>query len=315
MKNVANYLRVLACVVGSVLVLPSVASELPLDENENGEQVLPSTGELVSRFWELEPEHKRGIYQMRTYQSNYLLPVHYTDNINIQPTSPSRGPSELQDGFKREEVKIQLSLRTKVLEDFLLPNADVWVAYTQKSLWQAWNSADSSPFRSTDHNPEIFYVVPLAERFDLIPGPVRLQMLKVGFAHHSNGQSQPLSRSWNYWNIGGAFEVGGFLVESAYKLRINESDDDNPDLERYAGNFDTRVTGIFDLSSLTVTRVSRNLSLNKGSWQLDFTYPIRKSVPDGARFHLQIFSGYGETLTDYNHYQNRIGIGIVLLNI
>ncbi|TRW48409.1 phospholipase A [Aliidiomarina halalkaliphila] len=276
---------------------------------------IPPAAELINMFWELEPEHKRGLYQIRTYQANYILPYHYSTRMNHQPSSPTRGPTEVNNTYRNEEVKIQLSLRTKLLEDFLLPNADLWVAYSQTSLWQAWNHQDSAPFRSTDHNPEIFYVVPVSRRFDPIPGTLRLQMLRFGLAHESNGQREPESRSWNYWSLSGALEVKGLLVESTYKLRIHEDDDDNPDLVHYRGNLDTRIGGLLGATSFTLTRVSPNLSMNRGSWQLDFTHPVRRSVPDGLRVHLQIFSGYGETLIDYNHRQNRIGLGFVLLNL
>lgn len=278
---------------------------------------VPSAVELINTFWELDSEHKRGLYQIRTFQANYILPYHYTTRVNRQPISPTRGPADQNATYRSEEVKIQLSLRTKILEDFLLPNADVWVAYSQTSLWQAWNHQDSAPFRSTDHNPEVFYVVPIPARFDPIPGTLRLQMLRFGLAHESNGQREPESRSWNYWSFSGALEVKELLVESTYKLRIHESedDDDNPDLTHYRGNMETRIGGLLGVTSFTLTRVSPNLSLNRGSWQLDFTYPLRRSVPDGLRVHLQLFSGYGETLIDYNHRQNRIGLGFVLLNL
>lgn len=309
--TVLGFLVIGFCGMGSVKADQAVTEFDTLD----AEELMLDAGELLSRFWELERDHKRGLYQMRTYHANYLLPYHYSSNVNQQPTSPTRGASERNDTYRNYEVKIQLSLRTKILEDFLLPNADVWVAYTQTSLWQAWNHQDSAPFRSTDHNPEIFYIVPLAERFDPIPGGLRLQMLRFGLAHESNGQREPESRSWNYWNIGGALEVQGLIVESTYKLRIGESDDDNPDLTHFRGNLETRIGGLWDMTSLTLTRVSPNVSINRGSWQVDVTHPVRRSVPDGLRFHLQIFSGYGETMIDYNHRQNRIGIGFVLLNI
>ncbi|WP_258807890.1 phospholipase A [Pseudidiomarina sp. CB1] len=276
------------------------------------------TEDLVSRLWELDEEHKRGIFQLRTYEPNFILPIHHSSEINTQPESPSRGPSsDTLNSYKPNEVKLQISLRTKLFENLLLPNADLWVSYTQTSLWQAWNGDESSPFRSTNYNPDVFYIVPWSDDLDFIPGPAKVRFAKVGFAHESNGQTKPDSRSWNYFHFGGAVQWGDLLWETTYKQRVNETgdEDDNPDLIRFRGNFENRFSWRNDLSTYSVTRITRELSWDRGSWQLDFTHPVNSNKPDGLRFYIQFFSGYGETLIDYNHRQNRIGIGFLLLNI
>jgi len=51
-----------------------------------------------------------------------------------------------------------------------------------------------------------------------------------------------------------------------------------------------------------------NWSSGYGSGQLGWSYPISKHV----RFYTQLFSGYGESLIDYNHRQTRIGLGFML---
>jgi phospholipase A1 len=272
--------------------------------------------DLLGTFWELSPEQKRGTFQLRTYQPNFILVAHHTTNINQQPSSPTRGVSERIDTYKPNEVKLQISLRTKVMEDFLLPNADVWVSYTQKSLWQMWNPGDSAPFRSTDYNPDVFYLVPVTDDWDFMPGEAKVRYVKVGFAHQSNGNREPDSRSWNYVHFGGAAQFRDFIWESTFKQRINETgdDDDNPDLLRYRGSFENRVAWINGSHTYSLTRISRDLSVNRGSWQFDYTMPFNSSKPDGLRFYVQLFSGYGETLLDYNHRQNRIGFGFLLLN-
>ncbi len=273
--------------------------------------------DLIGTFWELGEDQKRGIFELRTYRANFILPVHHSSKINVQPSSPSRGPATPLESFKPNEAKLQISLRTKLFEDLLLPGADVWVAYTQTSLWQMWDSDNSAPFRSTDYNPDIFAVIPIPEKFDFLPGDARFRFAKVGFAHESNGQREPDSRSWNYFHFGGVMELGDFSWETTWKQRVNEvgDDDDNPDLVRFRGNFENRITWRDSLSTYSVTRINRELSWDKGSWQIDFTHPINSSKPDGLRFYIQYFSGYGETLLDYNHRQNRIGIGFLLLNI
>lgn len=273
--------------------------------------------DLIGTFWELGAEQKRGVYELRTYRPNFILPVHHSSDINKQPSSPTRGDSERIENYKPNEVKLQLSLRTKIFEDIFLPNGDIWVAYSQTSLWQMYNSDDSSPFRSTDYNPDIFYVLPVTEEFDFLPGKARVRMGKFGFAHQSNGQRKPDSRSWNYFHFGGVAEYDDVIWESSYKLRVNETgdDDDNPDLVNYRGNFENTFSWINGTSTYSLKRTSPYLSLSRGSWQIDYTRPVSQSKPDGLRFYIQIFSGYGESLLDYNHRQNRIGFGFLLLNI
>ncbi|MCV4754179.1 phospholipase A, partial [Escherichia coli] len=52
--------------------------------------------------------------------------------------------------------------------------------------------------------------------------------------------------------------------------------------------------------------------LKRGSWQLDWTYPVDEAKPDGLRWYVQLFNGYGETLIDYNRRQTSIGAGLTL---
>lgn len=287
-------------------------------ENKLDEQPpMPPPQQLLHQFWELDAEDKRGLYILRTFQPNYILPYHYTSKVNTRPHTPTLGAVGEEIAYKNQELKLQFSFRTKLLEDIFLPQADLWVAYTQTSLWQAWSNDLSRPFRSTDHNPDIFYVIPVSPRFDLIPGELGIKMIRIGLAHHSNGQSKPESRSWNYWHFSAAISLGPILLESTYKNRVKESyeRDDNPDLVYYKGNIETRLTGLLGRTSLSLQRSSHYFSTHRGNWQLDVTYPLTRSRPDGVRIQLQLFSGYGETLLDYNHRQNRIGLGFLLLNI
>ena len=43
--------------------------------------------------------------------------------------------------------------------------------------------------------------------------------------------------------------------------------------------------------------------------QLDWATPLRATL-GAARLHVQLSSGYGETLIDYNHNQTTIGVGV-----
>ncbi|ASM79223.1 phospholipase (plasmid) [Vitreoscilla filiformis] len=267
--------------------------------------------------WELTPEHKRGTFVVRTYQPTYVLPAVYTNHINNRPHSPTQPvPSNPSDG-KHVESQFQVSLRVKVLENFGLPNADLWFAYTQQSLWQVWNPADSAPFRSTDYQPEAFYIVPVPAAWTYLPGGWRWHAVQVGVAHQSNGQRDPLSRSWNRTTFGTLLSRGDLGLSLKYNQRWRESysDDDNPDLLDYTGQFEATASWLrgYTASSLTWKGTTRDGS--RGSLQLDISHPINHHQPDGLRWFVQVFTGYGASLLDYNVRQTRLGLGVLLFQL
>jgi phospholipase A1 len=49
-----------------------------------------------------------------------------------------------------------------------------------------------------------------------------------------------------------------------------------------------------------------------GSLQLDWSYPLDAEHPRALRWYVQLFTGYGETLLDYNFRQTTLGLGLAL---
>ncbi|MDR3412123.1 MAG: phospholipase A [Formivibrio sp.] len=268
----------------------------------------------LTKFWELTPADKRGTFIVRTHLPNFVLPVHYTSSINHSPSSPTQPPDSRGNHYRPIEAKLQISLRTKVVENFLLPNADLWFAYTQQSLWQVWNSQDSAPFRSTDYQPEAIYVIPVSKQLGTLPGGWHWRMAQLGLAHQSNGQSDPLSRSWNRVYAGVAFDRGefGLEVKANRRLNVESGQDDNPDLVHYIGNTEVKASWLPGRSTASVTWKTGLNSWGRGSLQLDWTHPIDSAKPEGLRWYVQLFTGYGETLLDYNHRQTTAGVGLTL---
>ncbi len=275
-------------------------------------------GLLVSTFfnksWELTPATKRGTFVVRTYLPNFVLPLHYTSSINATPSSPTHPAGTAQIDYRPLEAKLQISLRAKVAEGLLLPDADLWFAYTQRSLWQVWNPQESSPFRSTDYQPEAIYVIPVPEKMGTLPGGWHWRMAQLGLAHQSNGQSDPLSRSWNRVYGAVAFDRGEFGLTVRVNQRLHEAPehDDNPDLVHYIGNTEITASWLHGLATSTMTWRTNPGSWQRGSLQMDWTYPVNKAQPAGLRWYAQLFTGYGETLLDYNHYQTSLGLGLTL---
>ncbi len=272
------------------------------------------SGSIMSRLWELDEADKRRKFVVRTHLPNYLLPLHYTSNLNRAPSSPTRAAQTPNERYRAVEAKLQVSLRAKAASDVLLPDADLWVAYTQRALWQLWNSQESAPFRSSDYQPEAIYVVPVPQGLRALPFGWQWRMVQAGVAHQSNGQAVPLSRSWNRIYVGAGFERNEFGLQWRLHRRVDESrrDDDNPDLTNYIGRGELQATWLPGTATAALVWRTNLRALNRGSMQLDLTYPVDSDEPAGLRWYVQVFSGYGETLLDYNHRQTTLGLGLSL---
>ncbi|GAA0308385.1 phospholipase A [Psychrobacter aestuarii] len=302
----------------------SVAPLTAVQAGDNGatksdEQILQSVGVSQSEIekytplslaYDLDKNSERGTWSARPYRPMYLMPVFYSINPNRHPSTPNREEvAYTDDEVNNTELKLQVSLKTKVAEDLFGTNADMWFGYTQQSHWQVYNSENSRPFRATDYEPEVFITQPVAAN---LPFGGRLRMLGAGASHHSNGQSDPLSRSWNRIYLMGGAEWGKFAVIprvwTRLKTESNGDTDDNPDIEDYMGYGD--VTFLYDLpekQSISGT-LRYNTKTDKGAMQLDYVYPLS----DDINGYIQLFHGYGESIIDYNHKNTAIGMGVVL---
>ncbi|MEO7335002.1 MAG: phospholipase A [Caldimonas sp.] len=269
----------------------------------------PETDSFLDEYWELGHGRKKGTFNFSAYRPNVFFPLHVSTHINRNPQSPSPGHSGQLPAYQSYEAKLQVSVRTKLAEGLLLPDADLWFGYTQQSLWQLYSGGISRPFRSTDHEPELFYIVPTP--LDL-PLGWKMKMTGVGLAHQSNGQALPLSRSWNRLYVLGGIENGQFAITARLNKRIRESDgnDDNPDLVDYRGR--TEILGIWSPGAHTLSAQWRTNFNRRGSLQIDWTAPVNPKHPQGLRWYVQGFSGYAETMIDYNFRQSSLGAGVTL---
>lgn len=268
---------------------------------------------LLSKYWELDAADKRGIFNFVGYRPNYVLPMHFTSRINRAPQSPTQATVQQPD-YRREEAKFQLSLRTKIAQGLPLIGGDLWVGFTQQVLWQIYNSADSKPFRNTDYQPEVIYVLPTSQGLRDLPFDWKWRYTQFGLAHQSNGQSDPLSRSWNRVYVGAGFERSDWSFTARFNQRLNEplATDNNPDLVKYRGRGEFQLTWAHGLQTASLL-YRTSLTNTYGAIQAEWSYPIFNDQPNGLRWFVQGFSGYGETLTDYNFRQTSLGVGVTFL--
>ena len=269
----------------------------------------PSDKRSLSARWELDAGDKRGAFNLRPYRLNYLLPARWTSSPNIQPYSPTPNNAVTQPlDLRHAEAKFQISFKTKLTEGLFGPHGDLWAGYTQQSNWQLYSS--SSPFRDTIYEPEIMSVF----RSNLhLGGGLRLRMLSLGLNHQSNGRGLPQSRSWNRIMGTAGFEYGNFQLTARawHILRGGNLLSDNPDIGHYLGHGDLQARWYAGEHALSLT--ARGPLLRKhggGALIADWNFPIHRNF----KGYVQVFSGYGETLLDYNHRQNTIGIGVSLVD-
>jgi phospholipase A1 len=276
----------------------------PLKESvERSPEEKGEKASYFSRLWELDEETRHGKYPIKIHQSNYVLPFTYNESPNADAIREADPDKDL----KKPEVTFQLSLKVKLWQDILNQKMDLWFGYTQRSFWQLYNFEDSSPFRETNYEPEIL----LNFRTDYNILGLRGRFINLGFNHQSNGQSEPLSRSWNRVVVNFGYERGPFslLLKAWYRIPESTEDDDNPNIEKYLGYGE--IWGYYFLKKHRFGLMLRdNLSFhkNRGALQAEWSFPLFKRIAG----YLQYYVGYGESLLDYNHSVNRIGIGFIL---
>jgi phospholipase A1 len=257
----------------------------------------------LADHWELDQEHKRGVFNFRPHQVNYLM-LTRTAHPNNAPYRPFRRLADLTGDLAHSELVFQLGFKMKLVESAFDKPVDLWFGYTQNSFWQAGNHEASSPFRETNYQPELMAVTPL--HFSVLG--MNARFLNLGLVHQSNGQTSTLSRSWNrvYAQVG--LERAGWTVLGRVWKRINEAaaNDDNRDIVDYLGRGDVIVTyrsNGNDYSAL----LRRNFSTDRGAVQLSWAFPLAGHLKGYAH----VFSGYGQSLIDYNYYQNTVGVGLL----
>ena len=227
------------------------------------------------------------------HKDNYLLPLTWGNRCK---------------GTEDAELKFQFSFKQNIWEGF-------YFAYTQKSFWRVLDENDSRPFRETNYNPELFF-----RGFKGNSGELDWWGDIGFFEHESNGSREPTSRSWNRIYVTPNLSYKGLEAKLKLWYRLEEevktnpydtSGDENPDIEDFYGHGELNLSYTFDTSLSTnpckvALMVRRNFATDKGGLQLDFSIPT--PIKD-LYFLGQLWTGYGETLIDYNQSLTRYGIG------
>lgn len=271
------------------------------DEQQKQPATQPES--MVDERLSKELESSFNEFVITPHKPNYILPLTY--NAALDTSNYPSGTYD--DDLQNVEVKFQLSFKIPLTRQFIFKNSSLWFAYSQLSLWQLYNRELSSPFRETDYEPELMW----AFLTDYKIFGLKNSLITISINHQSNGQSDPLSRSWNRIIANFIFEKGNYVFSFRpwYKIPRSAEDDDNPDITDYMGHGE--LGALYKYKKHQVTVMLRNVldfENHYGTIELNYTFRINERLKGVAQY----FYGYGESLIDYNHLSNRIGIGILL---
>jgi len=269
-----------------------VIAEEPASETDKHE---PSA---LDRRIKIERATRFQSFVITPHRPNYILPVSYNDKPNNAPVDVSR------DGeLDNNEVKFQFSMKFPILDNLFGEQGSLQFAYTNLSFWQAYNKNVSSPFRETVHEPEIFLIFENDWEFS----GFKNRLIQLGAVHQSNGRSGTLSRSWNRVYADFIFQYGNYYLSLKPWYRIERSStDDNPDIEKYMGHGEIRAAYSGGKHTLSIMLRNNFHSPNYRAIEINWSFPMSRR----AKWFVQYFNGYGESLIDYNASVNRLGIGI-----
>ncbi|MEJ2470809.1 MAG: phospholipase A [Desulfuromonadales bacterium] len=263
--------------------------------------------EPVAKRLEQDKENILKPFTLMAHRPNYILVAAHnskgynSDLFQLQYNDPT---IEADD----TEAQFQISVKTPLAID-LFNTFDIYAAYTNRSFWQLYNNDRSSPFRETNHEPEAWLQFNPEWSFLGFSNTAN----SLGINHQSNGRGGVLSRSWNRIFANFVIERGSFALAMKpwYRIKEDAEDDDNPDITDYLGHYEIRAG--YKYQNNVFALMSRNnieSGFEKGALELSWSFPLG-NYPY-LKGYVQWFSGYGESLIDYNQYVNKIGFGLAL---
>ena len=274
--------------------------------NDGTYTVQENETEVISERMKQDKEHVLQPFTLMSHKPNYILLGAYNStgyNAEVYREGHNDPSIEVDD----TEAQFQVSIKTPLAVN-LFDTMDIYAAYTNHSFWQVYND-NSAPFRETNHEPEGW--VQFNPKWEFLGFHNTANLF--GIVHQSNGRGGSLSRSWNRLFANFVAERGNLALSFKpwYRIPEDDEDDDNPDITDYLGHYELRAA--YKWKEHVFGVMSRNnleSGFSKGAVEISWSFPLW-DYPY-LKGYVQYFTGYGESLIDYNSYVNRIGIGVAL---
>jgi len=208
-------------------------------------------------------------------------------------------------------AKFQLSLKYRIfaVNNDMNPLANLYFAYTQTSFWDVI-SRDPS-FYDTSYKPSGFIYYPEVLFRD---SEVKLD-LQGGGEHESNGRGGSEERSLNtvYFQPTLRYQATpklSFALQPRFWDYLSVGDYDT-DLANYRGYGDVAGSVMYDKVQFA-TKVTLGKDGNNAGWQFDLRFNLPAFFRFNPAIQIEYFTGYGQTLRQYNQYSSGIRAGLCL---
>lgn len=258
-------------------------------------EVTPNQTSPLEKRWHEESELTSNPLMITLYRPTYILPYYDT-------TSPYSsiyvGNTPNEQRIMNAEFKAQMSVVVPIIHHlFYRKDTSLNIAYTQLNYWQVY--ASSQYFRETNYEPEIF----VEDHFH------RNWLARIGLDHQSNGRGGVLERSWN--RAMGTIQCSGENWLASITIwnlifRPESSNLHNPDIGRYLGHENLLFAYNYRKAILSFQVQNIESGLQRGFFMGTVSYPITKNI----LFYTQYFNGFGQSLIEYNHRTQGLGLGI-----
>jgi outer membrane phospholipase A len=215
------------------------------------------------------------------------------------------------------EFQVSLKYKLFALKENWNPFTHFYFAYTQTSFWDVLSK--NPAFYDTSYKPSGFFYYP-----DVFQNDYFQLDLQLGGEHESNGRGGTEERSMNTMYL-----QPKATVDLPYNLQFSLQPrawfyfyvgDNNPDMDQYHGYTDllTALTWL-DPNSGEKIQLSNKLTIGDEGSHVGLLFDLRfnlTGVPVLRKFNpaiqVQYFTGYGQTLLQYNQASHALRAGLCL---
>lgn len=287
----------LLCVTSLIINTASFAATTKKTESHKNKNIYQVSGPVAERA-NYDDKRVSNYFDISLYKPTYILPYYYTgtpDNFAYQNTTPN------SERLTHNEVKFQYSLKVPIWKNMFNSQTNMFLAYTQLSYWQLYNQKKF--MRENDYEPEIFFSNPVNWH---LGKTWNINFLNVGAEHQSNGYGTSLERSWNRLYLEGIASNENWMVDIKPWIVLSKNANNN-DIANYLGYLQAIVAFKYHQHEFAV----RGYNLvehgpRRASLELTWSFPLVPYV----KGYVQVFSGYGQSLIEYNNRTNSGGVGV-----